>query len=115
MAQRTGAKTFDLVELGPSAGLNLVWDRYAYRYEAGEWGREDAVLSFEGEERRPVPGGVARASSLACAVESGSTVRRSTSPSEDGARLLRSFVWAGQDDRMRRLDQAIEARSRRSA
>ena len=28
---------------------------------------------------------------------------------EDGARLLRSFVWAGQDDRMRRLDQAIEA------
>ncbi len=56
VAQRTGAKTFDLVELGPSAGLNLVWDRYRYRYEAGEWGREDAVLSFEGEERRPVPG-----------------------------------------------------------
>ena len=56
VAQRTDAKTFDLVELGPSAGLNLVWDRYAYRYEAGEWGREDAVLSFDGEERRPVPG-----------------------------------------------------------
>ena len=55
VAERTGAETFDLVELGPSAGLNLVWDRYAYRYEAGEWGREDAVLSFEGEERRPVP------------------------------------------------------------
>ena len=50
------AKTFDLVELGPSAGLNLVWDRYRYRYEAGEWGREDAVLSFDGDERRPVPG-----------------------------------------------------------
>jgi hypothetical protein len=29
--------------------------------------------------------------------------------SEDGARLLRAFVWAGQEERMRRLDQAIEA------
>jgi hypothetical protein len=28
---------------------------------------------------------------------------------EHGARLLRSFVWAGQDERLRRLDQAIEA------
>ena len=56
VAQRTGAETFDLVELGPSAGLNLVWDRYGYRYEAGEWGPEDASLRFEGEERRPIPG-----------------------------------------------------------
>ena len=28
---------------------------------------------------------------------------------EDGARLLRSFVWAGQEGRMERLDRAIEA------
>ncbi len=48
VAQRTGAETFDLVELGPSAGLNLVWDRYRYRYEAGEWGREDAMLQLRG-------------------------------------------------------------------
>ena len=31
---------------------------------------------------------------------------------EDGARLLRSFVWAGQEGRMERLDRAIEATSR---
>ena len=48
VAQRTGAETFDLVELGPSAGLNLVWDRYGYRYEAGEWGPEDAQSSVRG-------------------------------------------------------------------
>ena len=36
VAERTGARTFDLVELGSSVGLNLVWDRYAYRYEARE-------------------------------------------------------------------------------
>ena len=56
IAQRTGAAEFDLVELGPSAGLNLVWDRYRYGYDSGEWGPEDALLRFEGEERRPIPG-----------------------------------------------------------
>jgi hypothetical protein len=108
VVQRTGAAAFDLVELGPSAGLNLVWDRYGYRYEAGEWGRDDAVLWFEGEERRPVPGDL---------LELEPRVRRRVGidrapidvRSEAGARLLRSFVWAGQDERLRRLDQAVEA------
>jgi hypothetical protein len=108
VAQRTGAETFDLVELGPSAGLNLVWDRYRYRYEAGEWGREDAVLSFEGEEHRPVPAEVLE---LEPKVRGRIGIDRSPIDvtSEDGARLLRAFVWAGQEERMRRLDQAIEA------
>jgi hypothetical protein len=108
VAQRTGAETFDLVELGPSAGLNLVWDRYGFRYEAGEWGQKDAELRFEGEERKPIPGGL---------LELRPTVRARVGidrapidvTTEQGARLLRSFVWAGQDERMRRLDQAIEA------
>jgi hypothetical protein len=108
VAQRTGSETFDLVELGPSAGLNLVWDRYRYRYEAGAWGPEDALLEFEGEERRPIPGDL---------LERRPTVRARIGidrapidvTNEHGARLLRSFVWAGQDERLRRLDQAIEA------
>jgi hypothetical protein len=108
VAQHTGAETFDLVELGPSAGLNLVWDRYRYRYEAGEWGREDAVLSFEGEERRQVPGEL-----LELELEVRGRIGIDRSPidvtTDDGARLLRSFVWAGQEGRMERLDRAIEA------
>ncbi|HEY7149222.1 MAG TPA: DUF2332 domain-containing protein [Gaiellaceae bacterium] len=108
VAQRMEAGTFDLVELGPSAGLNLVWDRYRYSYEAGEWGRPDAVLDFEGEERRPVPGGL-----LELEPRVAGRIGIDLSPidvtTEDGARLLRSFVWAGQEDRMRRLDKAIEA------
>ena len=108
VVERTGAEAFDLVELGPSAGLNLVWDRYAYRYEAGEWGRGDAVLWFEGEERRPVPGRL-----LERRPEVRARVGIDRSPidvaTEAGAQLLRSFVWAGQDERLRRLDRAIEA------
>jgi hypothetical protein len=108
VAQRTEAKTFDLVELGPSAGLNLVWDRYCYRYEAGEWGPEEGLLRLEGEERRSIPGEL---------LERRLTVRARVGidrapidvTSEAGARLLRSFVWAGQDERMQRLDHAIEA------
>jgi hypothetical protein len=108
VAQRTGAETFDLIELGPSAGLNLVWDRYRYCYEAGEWGRDDALLRFEGEERSPVP-----AELLELEPKVRGRIGLDRSPidvtSEEGARLLRSFVWAGQDDRVRRLEQAIEA------
>jgi hypothetical protein len=108
VAQRTGAAEFDLVELGPSAGLNLVWDRYRYRYEAGEWGPEDALLRFEGEERCRIPGEL-----LDQRPKVRARIGIDRAPidvrSEAGARLLRSFVWAGQDERLRRLDQAIEA------
>jgi hypothetical protein len=108
IAQQTEAETFDLVELGPSAGLNLVWDRYCYRYEAGEWGADDAVLRFEGEERRPVPGELLE---LRPRVRARVGIDRAPIDvtTEHGARLLRSFVWAGQDERLLRLDQAIEA------
>jgi len=103
-----GVEGFDLVELGPSAGLNIVWDRYRYRYQAGEWGREDALLGFDGDERRPVPGEL-----LELHPTVGRRIGIDLAPidvtTEHGARLLRSFVWAGQDARMRRLDRAIEA------
>jgi hypothetical protein len=55
-ARRSGADTLDLIELGPSAGLNLVWDRDAYGYEEGAWGPAGAPLELRGEERRAVPG-----------------------------------------------------------
>lgn len=52
---REHALPLDLVELGASAGLNLLWDRYRYRYRAGSWGPADASLELSGEERRAVP------------------------------------------------------------
>lgn len=45
----------DLIELGTSAGLNLYWDSYHYRYKAGEWGSPKSSVSLNGEERAPVP------------------------------------------------------------
>ena len=39
------------VELGPSAGLNLLVDRYRYRYANGSFGPADALLELTVEER----------------------------------------------------------------
>jgi hypothetical protein len=96
----------DLVELGPSAGLNLFWDRYRYRYGDLGWGLADAALELSGEARGgPPPSLLARRVS----------VRRRTgidrSPvdvtTEHGARLLEAFVWADQPHRLERLRRAI--------
>jgi hypothetical protein len=100
-------RPLELIELGPSAGLNLLWDRHAYAYEAGTWGGIDARLRLTGGERGRVP-----AELLARTVE----VRRRRgidrepvdATSEHGARLLRAFLWPGRPEREERLVQAIE-------
>ena len=51
---RVAQKPLDLIELGPSGGLNLLWDRYFYRYEAGTWGEPASEVSLSGEERAPI-------------------------------------------------------------
>jgi hypothetical protein len=107
IARRTGVQTLDLLELGTSAGLNLVWDRYGYRYQHGSWGRDDASLVLTGEERRPVP---ARRLQVALHVRRRRGV--DLSPLDvtrsDDALLLKSFVWADQTARLERLDRAVE-------
>jgi hypothetical protein len=99
-------RPLDLLELGPSAGLNLMWDRYRYRYGSGTWGGGDLELS--GDDRTPPPAEV-----LARAVD---VVRRrgiDLNPvdvtTDEGARLLQAFVWPDQEARLERLRRAIAA------
>jgi hypothetical protein len=107
LARRTGFSTFDLIEFGPSAGLLLYWDRYHYGYEMGSWGDPDASLELHGEERRPVP-----AELLALQLVVRSRVGIDIAPvdvtTDEGALLLRSFVWADNAERLERLDRAVE-------
>jgi hypothetical protein len=107
VARRTGADRFDFVELGPSAGLNLVWDRYRYRYANGSWGDPQARLELAGEERTPIPAGL-----LALAPRVRSRVGIDLAPidatTDEGVRLLKSFVWPDMTDRFERLERAID-------
>ena len=108
VARRSGAECIDLVELGPSAGLNLVWDRYRYRYANGTWGGAGAPLELAGEERGEVP-----ASLLERPLEVRGRVGVDLNPidvtSDRNALLLKCFVWADQRQRLERLDRAIQA------
>ena len=102
-------RPFDLVELGPSAGLNLLWDRYAYRYSSGVWGSGE--LELVGNDRIAPP-----ATLFERRVQ---VVRRrgvDLSPVDvttaDGARVLQAFVWPDQTGRLNRLRRAIEVARR---
>ena len=100
-------RALDLVELGPSAGLNLYWDRYRYRYDGARWGAEEAPLELAGEAVDGPPPDLFETS-----VEVRGRVGIDRSPvdvaTEHGARLLQAFVWPDQTGRLERLRRAIE-------
>jgi hypothetical protein len=100
-------RPLDVIELGPSAGLNLCWDRYRYRYEARPWGPEDSPLELSGGER-PGPPGELLAVSPRVRRRIGIDLRPVDVTTEEGARLLECFVWADQVERLDRLRNAIE-------
>jgi hypothetical protein len=108
IARRTGADVFDVIELGPSAGFNLLWDRYRCVYERGTWGGADALLELRGDERTPVPGELLRQaprvrSRVGIDADPVDVTRR------DEALLLKAFVWPDQRWRLELIEQAIAA------
>jgi hypothetical protein len=107
-ARRLDASTIDMIELGTSAGLLLFWDRYRYRYQAGEWGAAVARLELSGEERGRVPGDLLHRK-LEVRARVGIDLEPVDVTSDEGALLLKSFVWADRTDRIDRLERAIGA------
>jgi hypothetical protein len=100
-----GERPLDLVELGPSAGLNLLWDRYGYRYPAGRWGDVDGLV-LEGRAVDGPPGALLERRP---AVRGRIGIDRSPVDvcRDDDALILQSFVWADQEARLERLRAAI--------
>ena len=97
----------ELVELGPSAGLNLLLDRYRYSYANGAWGPERAALELvatEPQGRVPAP---LLAHPLEIRRRRGIDLSPVDATTREGYLLLRSFLWPGLDDRVRRLDAAV--------
>jgi len=98
-------RPFDLLELGPSGGLNLVWDHYGYRYSTGSWG--DGPLELAGDDRVPPPVELLRRR-VSVSRRRGIDLNPVDVTTEFGARLLQAFVWADQTARLERLRRAID-------
>ena len=95
-----------LVELGPSAGLNLNWDRYAYDYGTGRRRCEpDSAVVLESALRRGDP----PLHDTAPAVASRVGIDRNPLDPTDAADAdwLRALVWPDHRDRRELLDAAL--------
>jgi hypothetical protein len=106
LARRSG-KRLDLVELGPSAGLNLCFGRYAYRYRNGVWGDGSSEVVLEAEERTPVPASLL-ATPLSVGARRGIDLNPVDVTTDEGVRVLMAFVWADQWIRLERLKRAVD-------
>ena len=90
-------------ELGASAGLNLCWDRFAYRFGAAAWGDPASAVRIEPDWQGPPPPLPA-----ARVAERAGVDRAPPDLSSAADRLrLRSFVWADQTARKARMAAAI--------
>src|SRR4029077_2317682 len=100
-------KPLRILEIGASAGLNLRWDRYRYESSQGAWGDPPPPVRFSHCFDMPPP-----LNRFADVVERKGCDLNPIDPiTDDGALVLRSFVWADQLGRMAQLDGALEAAS----
>ncbi len=91
-------------EVGASAGLNLLWDRYRYRLGDTVWGPEDSPVRLQPEWQgaAPEPGPITVASRKGV-----DQLPIDLSDPEQRSRLL-SYVWADQADRVARARAALD-------
>lgn len=92
-----------LHEVGASAGLNLWMDRF--RVVAGDraWGPDDAAVVLDGLFRDGSP----PTASFVVGERRGCDPSPLRTDDPSAMRILRSFVWPDQPERLRRLDAAI--------
>lgn len=93
-----------LNEIGASAGLNMLFDRFHYTYGDTLWGDALSAARLSPEirgKRPPLDGTPIIATRQGCDIAP-------VDLADAAARLrLRSYIWADQDVRLRRLDAAI--------
>lgn len=111
VSRRADRAPLALVEVGPSAGLNLLWDRYGYDYgDAGRYGDLDSPVRIESRVRDgnpPLPDDLPPVASRVGVDVNPLDV---TDPAD--ARWLRALVWPEHDERHRLLRAAIEVARR---
>jgi hypothetical protein len=103
IARETGLP-LRLLEIGASAGLNTIWDRYHYRLGEAQWGNPQSPVRLAPRWLGPPPpvdAPLRIAERRACDIAP-------IDPSDDFESLrLRAYVWADQRERLERLEAAI--------
>jgi hypothetical protein len=106
-ARQLGSHALALVEIGASAGLNLLWDHYHYDYGAfGQYGDVSAPVRLKCELRGGKPPLPARMPPIAARV--GLDLNPVDVRDDEAALWLRALIWPEQLDRAALLAQAID-------
>lgn len=93
-----------LLEVGSSAGLNLLLDRYYVAAGDESWGPADSALRLVGHFESGAP----RAATLVVTERRGCDLNPIDVHAPDAGDLLRSFVWPEHVERARRLNAALD-------
>jgi len=99
-----------LIEVGASAGLTLLVDRYSYDYDGSRVTGTDPqapVLSCHLEGPVPLPGGVPEV-----IWRQGIDLNPLDPASDDDVRWLECLIWPGEEGRAERLREAVAAARR---
>lgn len=93
-----------LLEIGSSAGLNLIWDRYHYRLGDGRWGDPASPVRLEPGWEGPLP---PLGTPLDVAERAGCDIAPVDLGCREDRLRLRAYVWADQPERLARIDAAV--------
>ena len=108
VAHQAGAEPLSLIEIGASAGLNLLWDRYSYDYGDGHrYGAADSPMqltcTLRGTKTPQFP------SSLpSVAFRVGLDLNPIDIDNADEILWLRALIWPEHHERVTRLQRALE-------
>lgn len=103
IARETGLP-LSINEIGSSAGLNLLWDKYHYDFNGQQWGDPASIVRFSPAMRGT---GFPLDVDVEIVSRRGSDIAPVAIEDEDALLRLRSFVWADQKERMERLTAAF--------
>ena len=93
-----------LLEIGASAGLNTVWDRYGYRLGGAAWGDARSPVRLSPDWTGPLP---PLEASPRVVARHACDLAPIDLEQADARLRLRSYVWADQRERLARLEAAI--------
>jgi hypothetical protein len=92
-------REFELLEIGASAGMNLYWDRFAYRTASWRWGDGPVQISTEWIGAPPPLDAVPRIRARAACDLNPIDIR-----DPDERLRLRAYIWPDQTERLARFD-----------